>query len=134
VFEWGKSILLRDGNDLTLISTGGVLEMVVGAADRLMQQGVSVRVLSMPTVAPLDEAAIIAAGQETSRVITIEEHGQGGLASAVAEVLASRRTGCQFVPLRLRRDATHIAGSQEYLRSRQGLSVEGIMAAAQDRI
>lgn len=128
-FELGKAILLREGRDVTLISTGGMLDTVVRAAQELARAGIAARIVSMPTVCPLDDHAVLDAAHRTRLIVTVEEHGQGGLASAVAEVLAGCRSRAAFLPLRLSRDAIHAAGSQEFLRSRQGLSVEGVVAA-----
>ncbi len=125
----GKAILLRDGNDATLISAGGMLYTVMQAANKLAEDGVQVRVLSMHTIAPLDEAAVLSAALETGGVITIEEHGAGGLGSAAAEALAMNGMATPFRMLRLPRAAESKAGSQEYLRAKHGLTVEGIQAA-----
>ena len=131
VFEIGKAILCRQGRDITLISTGGVLQSTVAAADQLRQEGCAVRVLSMHTVQPLDEDAVESAARETGALITIEEHGPGGLGSAVGEVLARLGQPTRFIPLRLAHTAVNHAGSQETLRTLQGLSVQGIVATAQ---
>jgi len=131
-FQLGRAILLRAGDDVTLISTGGVLELAMAAAHRLAAAGVSARVLSMPTVSPLDEAAVVDAAWQTRRVVTVEEHGHGGLASAVAEVLCQSRARPAFVPLRLPREPLSMAGDQEFLRSRYGLTVEAIVSAASE--
>jgi len=128
-FELGKAILVREGTDVTLISTGGVLVLVMQAAERLAQNGISARILSMPTIAPLDEGAVRDAAEETGQLITVEEHGHGGLASAVAEVVACSGSRAAFCPLRLPREPLSVAGSQEFLRSHYGLTVEGIVAA-----
>lgn len=128
-FAIGRAIAMRDGPDATVISTGGVLALVTGAADALAARGIRVRVLSMPCVAPLDEDAVARAATETRLVVTVEEHGAGGLASAVAEVLAGRAAGARLLPLRLERAAIHVADDQARLRGAQGLSVEGITAA-----
>jgi transketolase len=88
-FKIGEAIQLRDGKDLTLIATGGMLETAVAVADRLLERNISARVLSMHTVKPLDIGAVLAAARETNAIATIEEHSKlGGLGSAVAEVLA----------------------------------------------
>lgn len=127
-FEIGKAIRMRDGKDATLISTGGILQNVTRAAQRLAKAGIETRVLSMHTVKPLDAEAVLAAARETDAIFTIEEHSiLGGLGSAVAEVLAEsdgpkvpfRRIGIPpaFSP--------HI-GSQEYLWERHGLTDEAI--------
>lgn len=131
-FELGRAIRLQEGRDVTLISTGCMLDTVVKAADELSGTGIAARVLSMPTVCPLDQDAVVESARRTRLVVTVEEHGQGGLASSVAEVLAKCRSGAGFLPLRLGREAIHVAGNQDFLRSRQGLSVDGVVAAVQE--
>lgn len=114
----GRAILLRDGRDVTLISTGAVLPYVMQTAETLGDRhGIEARVLSMHTLKPLDEEAIQRAATETGAVVTVEEHSViGGLGSAVADVLATRATPVRFgkygVPDRL----WHQTGSPEYLR------------------
>lgn len=130
-FEIGKAILMRDGSSVTLISTGGMLATVMQAAQRLAENGIAARVLSMHTLAPLDREAILAAAAETGGIVTVEEHGIGGLASAVAEVLAVAGYAVPFRALHLPRKPTSHAGTQESLRSVHGLSVEGIVTVAQ---
>jgi transketolase len=128
-FELGKAIQLRDGTDLTIISTGGMLATALDAATQLDVRGIRSRVLSMHTLKPLDEDAIAAAARETGAILTLEEHSRiGGLGGAVAEVLAEiegihvpfRRIGLPpgFAPL---------AGSQEYLRAAHGLGAESVV-------
>jgi transketolase len=128
-FELGKAIQLRDGNDLTIISTGGMLSTALDTAKQLDVRGISSRVLSMHTLKPLDEDAIAAAACETGAILTLEEHSRiGGLGSAVAEVFAEmegvhvpfRRIGLPpgFAPL---------AGSQEYLRAAHGLGADSVV-------
>jgi transketolase len=119
----GKAIQLRTGRDMTLISTGAMLETTVKTADRLEGADISARVLSMPTVKPLDEEAVAKAARETPTVITVEEHSvTGGLGSAVAEFL-SENPGPR--PVRFRRFGLpdrlhHTIGSQSYLRRLMG--------------
>lgn len=129
-FQIGKAIELRHGTDITLISTGGMLDMVVKAADVLADRGYSAQVLSMPTIEPFDYAALNQAALQTRKLITIEEHGPGGLASVVAEVLAQSGTPTRFIPMRLRREAAKTAGSQATLRAAHGLHLDGIVQAA----
>jgi len=130
VFEIGKAILLRDGSDVMLVSTGAMLQDVALAAEQLAASGVSPLVLSMPTVQPLDEPALIAGARRTGHIVTIEEHGPGGLADAVAEVLLRHGVHARFRSLCLNRTPIITAGSQTALRSTFGLSVEGICKAA----
>jgi len=128
-FQLGKAILARMGNDLTLISTGGLLETAVQASDRLSSKGIRCRVLSMHTLKPLDEEAIRAAARETGAVFTLEEHSViGGLGSAVAEVLAeSLEKPPLFRRMGLPSSFSCKVGTQEYLRAQHGLSVEAVV-------
>ena len=88
-FEIGRAIRLTEGGDATLVSTGGMLVHTMEAAEKLRGEGIACRVLSMHTVKPLDEAAILAALAETRLVVTVEEHNVGsGLGAAVAQVVA----------------------------------------------
>jgi transketolase len=96
-FILGKAIRLRDGDDLTIVATGTTVHPAVQAADALIEEGVTTRVLDMHTVAPLDKEAILAAARETGGILTVEEHNvTGGLGGAVAEVLADAGIGCHF--------------------------------------
>jgi transketolase len=116
-FVIGNAIPVRIGSDLTLVSTGGMLKEAVSVADRLRAQGVSVRVLSMHTVKPLDAEAILRAARETGRIVTVEEHSvTGGLGSAVADVLAQAGVAPVFYKYGVPDETSHMIGAQEYLR------------------
>jgi transketolase len=80
---------------------------------------------------PLDTSAILDAAEETGAILTVEEHGPGGLGTAVAETLVLLGRGVAFRPLRLARSPIKVSGSQEQLRAAQGLSIEGIMQASE---
>jgi transketolase len=130
-FRIGRAIMLRDGGDLTIISTGGMLETVMNAAERLARLGIQARVLSMHTIKPLDEEAVLQAAAETGAVLTVEEHSLlGGLGSAVAEVLAENGVGTAFRRLGVPSAFARTAGSQEYLRTCFGLDEDGVLDAA----
>jgi transketolase len=131
-FTLGKALTLRDGTDVTLISTGGMLFTINRAADLLAAAGVRARVLSMHTLKPLDTDAVLAAVRETRALLTIEEHSIiGGLGSAVAECLAE--ADCPKKPFkRLGAPAAfspHI-GSQGYMLSKHGLTAQDVADAA----
>ena len=88
-FEIGKGITLRDGSDITVIATGLLVGEAVKAADALKEQGISVRVIDMHTIKPLDREIILKAAKETGKIVTAEEHNViGGLGDAVASVLS----------------------------------------------
>ena len=86
----GKAQILRPGNHLTLISTGHMVWEALGAAAILARSGINARVINIHTIKPIDRQAIIGAARETGFIVTIEEHQvDGGLGSAVAEVVVS---------------------------------------------
>ena len=128
-FRLGKAITVRSGSDITLISTGGMLHDAVLAANALEKEGISVRVLSVHTVKPLDEEAVLAAARETQAVFTLEEHSIiGGLGGAVAEVLLESETRPRiFKRIGLNSGFSSIVGTQEYLRAQYGLDFVGIL-------
>ena len=127
----GGSVLVQDGADLTILSTGGMLGTAIDAARELGKLGRSVRLISMPILCPLDNDAVLRAARETKGIITVEEHGVGGLGTLVAEVLALSSAAVPFRPIRLGRSPVKVAGSQTQLREAQGLSVHGIVEVAQ---
>ncbi|MBI9011104.1 MAG: transketolase family protein [Clostridiales bacterium] len=86
--EIGKANMIQDGSDATIIATGIMLAEAMTAAETLKEEGISVRILDMHTIKPLDNEAVIKAARETKGIVTAEEHTIfGGLGSAVAEVL-----------------------------------------------
>jgi transketolase len=88
-YDIGKSDLIVEGNDATIIATGHMVWEALQAAYALREKGISIRVLNMHTIKPIDKTAIIKAAKETGRIITAEEHQiTGGLGGAVAEVVS----------------------------------------------
>ena len=128
-YRLGKAIVVREGDDITLIATGGLLHNTAKVAEELWKRGVRARLLSMHTVKPLDTQAVLAAARETRAIVTVEEHSViGGLGSAVAEVLSeSDQAHVPFKRIGLPSDFISEVGNQDYLRSVHSLSVEGIL-------
>jgi len=88
-FELGKAVTLREGDDVTVIAMGIMVAFALEAAQNLVRDGIDCRVLSMPTLKPLDIDAIVKSATETGAIVTAEEHlRRGGLGSAVAQVVA----------------------------------------------
>ena len=88
-FQIGRAIRVTDGTDLAMITTGSQLHACLAAARSLAAAGISVRVIDMHTISPLDKPEILSAATEVGAVLTVEEHNiTGGLGSAVAETLA----------------------------------------------
>jgi transketolase len=91
-FELGRAVVVREGDDVTLISTGAQTPRVVDAADLLATEGIEAHVVHLPTLKPLDVEGIVAAAERTGRVVSVEEHTViGGLGGAVAETLSEHR-------------------------------------------
>ena len=97
-FTIGKAIEMVPGTDITIICCGiAVLQSIQAAKTLLEQDGISVRVINMHTIKPIDKEAILKAVKETRRILTIEEHNvEGGLGDAVAGVIAESGMGCVF--------------------------------------
>lgn len=88
-FQIGIANTVRDGNDVTIAATGLMTYEAIKAADILAQEGISVRVINVGTIKPLDGEIILKAAKETKFIITAEEHSViGGLGSAVSEFLS----------------------------------------------
>lgn len=124
----GKSYTIREGNDICLLSTGSVMPMVQQAADQLSAQGLSVRIESMHTVKPLDEALLKHVFTDCKLVSTIEEHGiVGGFYSAIAEWYAPQPSlPAALLGFGLNDQFYHRVGSQSQLREHGGLTSERI--------
>lgn len=88
-FEIGKGVELKEGNDVTIIATGLMVNEALIAHDLLKDKGISARIINVATIKPLDKDIILKAAKETGAIVTAEEHSViGGLGSAVAEFLA----------------------------------------------
>ena len=88
-FQIGIANTVREGNDVTIAATGLMTYEAIKAADILAQEGISVRVINVGTIKPLDGETILKAAKETKFIITAEEHSViGGLGSAVSEFLS----------------------------------------------
>ncbi len=88
-FKIGKAVTLKDGSDVTIIACGLMVYYSLKAAESLQKEGISIRVINMHTIKPIDKKAIIKAAKETKAILTAEEHQiYGGLGGAVAEVLS----------------------------------------------
>jgi transketolase len=129
-FKIGQAIKMRDGQDITLITSGGILPNVCQAAENLAGQGIEARVLNMHTIKPIDKRAVLSAASDTGAIVTIEEHNVlGGLGSAVAELLAEDvHSGTSFMRMGIPDEFCSQVGSQDYLRNVYSLSVGGIVS------
>jgi transketolase len=91
-FEFGKAVEMREGRDLVIVASGGVLGPALKAADLLAKEGLSAGVLNLHTIKPIDAQALQKAAARTGRILTVEDHGVvGGVGSAVVEALSETR-------------------------------------------
>lgn len=132
-FVLGKAVTMREGSDATIIATGIMVARALEAAENLASQGIDCRVLSMPTLKPLDKEAIALAAEETGVIVTAEEHlEQGGLGSRVAQVVVQHRAvPMAFVAIK---DVYAKSGTLEDLFQRYGLSAADIERAVHSTV
>ena len=132
-FELGRGVTLREGNDVTLVATGLMVEKALAAAELLSADHISARVLNIHTIKPLDKALILSAAAETGAIVTAEEHSViGGLGSAVTEAVCEARP----VPvLRVGMEDTYgRSGTPDALMEIYGLTAAQIAAKAKAAI
>jgi transketolase len=129
-FALGPARVVREGGDVTIATTGGILGVVLKAAEALAGVGVSTRVLSVHTIKPFDREAVLAACRETGGLVTVEEHTlDGGLGSIVAETCMDAGVmPRRFSRIGLASEFSSIVGSQSYLRSAYHMDEEAIVA------
>ncbi len=127
-FEIGKGVELNEGTDITIICCGiWVLQAMEAAKSLKENDGLSVRVINMHTVKPLDEEIVLKAIKETRRIVTFEDHNiHGGLGSAVADVIAASGKGCAFTKVGIP-DCYCEVGYPEDLYSYYKLDTDGII-------
>ena len=129
-FQLGRPDLIKPGRDLTFFVTGDPLRRVLALARRLeAEQGISVQVVNIPTIKPLDVSAVVQLGRNTRAAVTVEDHNIfGGLGGAIAEIYSEhlqqpvRRVGIT--------DTFTESADGAALQNRYGLSDEAISAAA----
>lgn len=124
-FELGKAKTLRDGSDVLIISSGILTMRALETAKALANDGVSVSVLHVPTIKPLDEETILKEAKRSGRLVVVaENHSEvGGLGEAIASLLIRERVFPEFRLIGLP-DAFLDAGALPTLHDRYGISME----------
>ena len=131
-YEIGKSITINEGKDLTVIACGPIVYYSVLAAEKLSEEGLSVRVIDMHTIKPIDKEAIIKAASETGAIITAEDHSIiGGLGTAVGEVIADKNLNVKFKRLGIP-DVFATLGTPEELYHKYSYDTDGIIKAIKE--
>jgi transketolase len=129
-FELGKAVVMRQGKDATIIAIGIMVAAALEAADNLRKKGVECSVLNMPTLKPIDEAAIIKAAIDTGAIVTAEEHLEhGGLGSIVAQaVVRHHPVPMEFIAIK---DTYAESGTPAELLEKYGLTAKDIEQSVQ---
>ena len=129
-FVPGKSQQLIDGTMATIIACGALVGPAMEASRQLANKNISVRVINMASIKPIDKEAIIRAARETGAIVTAEEHNRiGGLGAAVAEVVVTEApVPMQFVGVQ---DTFGESGTPKELMAKYGLTAEHIVAAVE---
>jgi transketolase len=133
----GRSFTLREGADLCILATGVVASNALEAAAMLERDGARARVVSVPTVKPLDTTALESVFEAFDLIVSVEEHGLiGGFGAAIAEWLADLERAPRGRLLRIgaRDEFMHEAGETEYSQAFYGISPEAIVARVRNRL
>lgn len=132
-FEIGKALLLNEGTDVSIFATGHMVWRAVEAAKQLAEEGISVELINIHTIKPLDEEAILASVRKTKCAVSAEEHQRnGGLGDSIAQVLTQHLPSpLEYVAVN---DSFGESGKATELLDKYGLSVADIVAAAKKAI
>ena len=127
-FEIGKALPLIDGKDVTIFATGHMVWKALEAAKELDKEGVSVEVINIHTIKPLDKEAVLASAKKTGAVVSAEEHQKaGGFGESIARVLTTELpTPMEFVAVN---DAFGESGTPDELMTKYGLDTVNIVDA-----
>lgn len=129
-FEIGKAVLLREGSDVGIVSTGLMTERAIDAADAIAKDGLSAAVMHVPTIKPFDREAVVRFAGSVDRIVTAENHVvRGGLATLVAEALFDAGVRKPMTRIGLP-DRFIECGSVPTLQARYGLDTQSLIAAA----
>ena len=130
-FEIGKANVLKEGTDVAIMANGVMVAMALEAADLLAAEGISVSVVNVASVKPLDEETIVRIAKQTKAVVTAEEHNIiGGLGSAIAEVLGEKQP-TPMVRVGLK-DTFGESGRPQELLVKYGLTKEDLVKAVHE--
>lgn len=126
VLAVGKGIKIYEGKDLSIFASGSLLPMAEEIIYSLKENNINASLVSMPSIKPIDKKLILEETKKNKNIYTLEEHGMGGLGTAVAEIIAESGVKVRFHPFTVPDKFTSITGSIEYLLEHNGLSVKQI--------
>tara|TARA_B100001057_G_scaffold500092_1_gene613417 strand:+ start:1768 stop:2733 length:966 start_codon:yes stop_codon:yes gene_type:complete len=126
-FEIGKSIKLREGEDVTIFCSGAIVSNCLEAANKLHEKKISTRVVNIHTIKPLDEEAVNESCKFSKLIVSVEEHNViGGLGSAIAECKSKLNKSPKLLSIGVN-DSYSKGGSYKFLQEKHGLSVDKIV-------
>ena len=126
-FQIGKGILISEGAGIALVATGSMLLTASRVAEKLREAGVSVALVSMHTIKPVDTEMLQKLSREIKTIITLEEHSEiGGLGSAVLEQMHTINPAVRVVRIGTKEKFLHVTGSREYLLGQHGLTADQV--------
>lgn len=128
-FEIGRASVLREGTDVTIFVTGSMLADVMKSAEILSRENISVQVINMASLKPIDKMTVIMSANKTGRVLVVEEHNYfGGLRSLVSDVLVEAGVAVSFQTVSFDDEYCFEYGWRQEIRKKYGISVEGIVS------
>lgn len=135
-FEFGQAEVMREGKDLTIIASGGILEEAMMAAEALVECDIQCGVVNMHTIKPLDCESIRKASEETGGIIALEEHTVvGGLGSAISEFCLQNSIYPDFfISMGIKDTFSSVVGDQKYLRKTYGIDCQAIVFAVKEQL
>ena len=132
-FEIGKGITLSEGNDVTIVATGMMVQLALKAKEELSKEGINAKIINIHTIKPIDCELLVKAAKETGAIVTAEEHSiVGGLGSAVSEVV-TEEFPVPVVKVGIK-DTFGESGKPDQLLEKYGLTVESIVNSAKRAI
>lgn len=127
-FKVGKSLVYKQGKDVTIITAGGIISECLLAAKELEIKNISCKVISMHSIKPLDKKIILESINKTNLIISVEEHNcNGGLGGAIAEVISTSEAQCRFAMIAIENKFSSIVGDQSYLRKKYKIDADAIV-------
>jgi len=128
----GRGIITEDGDDLSIIACGTMVDYALDARKLLSKEGIKARVIDMHTIKPIDKKLVLKCAKETNAMLTAEEHSIiGGLGSAVSEILAEKGCSCKFRRMGIQ-DMFCESGEPKDLFAKYGLSAGHIAKTAKE--
>ena len=130
-FEIGKAVVLNEGKDVSIFATGHLVWPAIEATEKLEAEGISVDLINIHTIKPLDKQAILKSVTKTGALVTCEEHNRvGGMGESIAGLLATEQPTPQaFVAVN---DVFGESGTGDELMHKHGLDAEGIYKAVKE--